>query len=254
MSNPFSDTAMAAGYATVRPPIHPRVIALLRDWRRGAHAEIAADIGCGAGLSTRPLVDVADRCIGFDPSESMIQAARHVSPGSRFVVAGAEAMPLASGTVALLTAAGSLNYVRALDAVWAEARRVLTRRGVLAVYDFSTGRSFTAGPELGEWFEAFVERYPPPHGQVRPLSPEILSEAADGFVVDRAETFELRLPMTCESYVSYLLTETNVQGAVRAGAPLESVRAWCMAALSPLFAGRVHDVVFRGYLACLTAI
>jgi hypothetical protein len=31
------------------------------------------------------------------------------------------------------------------------------------------------------------------------------------------------------------------------------VRSWCMAALSPVFAGRVHNVTYRGYLACLTA-
>src|SRR5207247_6934770 len=133
---------MAAGYATARPLVHPRVIALLCAWRRGASVEIAADIGCGAGLSTRVLLDFAERCVGFAPSESMIRAARHVSPGPLFVVASAEAMPLASRTVELLTAAGSLNYVRALDAVWVEARRVLTRRGTLAVYDFSAGRSF----------------------------------------------------------------------------------------------------------------
>jgi SAM-dependent methyltransferase len=253
MSNPFSDAAMAAGYAAARPLVHPRVIALLRAWRGGARVGIAADIGCGAGLSTRALLDVADRCVGFDPSESMIRAARGVSPGALFAVASAEAMPLASRTVELLTAAGSLNYVRALDTVWTEARRVLTRRGTLAVYDFSTGRSFAGGPELDEWFETFVARYPYPRRQARPLSPEVLSEVADGFAVDRAETFDLPLPMTCESYVSYLLTETNVQGTVRAGVPLESVRAWCMATLSPVFAGRVHDVTFRGYLACLTA-
>ena len=118
MSNPFSDAAMAAGYATARPLVHPRVIALLHAWRHGARVQIAADIGCGAGLSTRALLDVADRRVGFDPSESMIRAARRVSPGALFVVASAEAMPLASRTVELLTAAGSLNYVRALDAVW----------------------------------------------------------------------------------------------------------------------------------------
>lgn len=253
VSNPFSDAAMAAGYASARPPVHPRVIALLRAWRRDARVEVAADIGCGAGLSTRALADVADRCIGFDPAESMIRAARPVAPGASFVVGSAEAMPLASGTVELLTAAGSLNYVRDLDAMWIDARRVLATRGVLAVYDFSVGRSFADGPELGEWFETFIARYPYPHSQARPLSPDILSDVADGFTVDRAEDFNLPLPMTCEAYVSYLLTETNVQDAVRAGASLESVRASCMAALSPVFAGRVRDVTFRGYLACLTA-
>jgi SAM-dependent methyltransferase len=253
VSNPFRDAAMAAGYTTARPLVHPSVIGLLRAWRRGARVRIAADVGCGAGLSTRALLDIADRCVGFDPSEPMIRAARRVSPGARFVIATAEAMPLASGTIELLTAAGSLNYVRVLDAVWTEARRVLTRRGTLAVYDFAPGSSFAGGPELAEWFEGFVARYPYPRSQARPLSPEVLSEVADGFAVERTDTFDLSLPMTCESYVSYVLTETNVQAAVSAGAPLDSVRSWCMAGLSPVFAGRGQDITFRGYLACLTA-
>jgi SAM-dependent methyltransferase len=182
----------------------------------------------------------------------MILAARHSSPGARFVVASAEAMPLASQTVDLLTAAGSLNYVGALDAVWAEARRVLTHAGTLAVYDFSPGRSFAFGSELDEWFETFVARYPYPRSRGRRLSPELLTELADGFAVDRAESFNVSVPMTCDSYVSYVLTETNVHGAVSAGTPVESVRAWCLATLASVFAGRVQDVSFRGYLACLT--
>jgi SAM-dependent methyltransferase len=251
MINRFSDAAVAAGSASARPPVHPRVIARLREWRRGAGVETAADIGCGAGASTRALLDIADRCLGFDASESMIRAARGVSTGARFVVASAEAMPLASQTVELLTAAGSLNYVKTLDAVWTEARRVLTPTGTLAVYDFSTGRSFACGSELDGWFETFVARYPQSPSQARPLSPDILGEVATGFALGRTEIFSMSLPMTCESYVSYVLTESNVHEAVRAGAALESVRSWCTTTLSRVFARRVQDVTFRGYLACL---
>jgi SAM-dependent methyltransferase len=252
MTNPFSDATVAAGYATARPPVHPRVIALLREWRCGAGVEIAADIGCGAGASTRALLDIADRCLGFDSSESMIRAARRGGSGARFVVASAEAMPLASRTVELLTAAGSLNYVAALDAVWTDARRVLTPDGTLAVYDFSTGRSFDDGSELDEWYEAFVTRYPFPKRRARHLSPDILCEVAAGFSVGRMEIFTMSLPMTCESYVSYVLTESNVHAAVSRGTPVDSVRSWCAATLSPVFAGRVQPISFRGYLACLS--
>ena len=253
MSNPFSTAAMAAGYATARPLVHPRVVAMLSEWRRG-RVENAADIGCGAGASTRALLDVADRCLGFDPSESMIRAARGVSTTAQFVVASAEAMPLASQTVDLLTAAGSLNYVDALDVVWAEARRVLTRTGTLAVYDFSPGRSFACGPELDEWFDAFVARYPYPRSRARQLSPEILEEIADDFTIDRAEAFDLSLPMTCEAYASYVLTGTNVHAAVSAGVALDRVRSWCTATLAAVFGGRVQNVSFRGYLACLIPV
>ncbi len=80
MANPFGDDLMAAGYAAARPPVHPRVIDLLRRWVGSRRVEVAADLGCGAGLSTRPLVALARVCIGFDPAEAMVRAARRVVP------------------------------------------------------------------------------------------------------------------------------------------------------------------------------
>ena len=152
----------------------------------------------------------------------------------------------------MLVAAGSLNYTRDLDAVWPEAARVLTPGGTFAVYDFSPGRSFTDDRALDDWFDAFLERYPKPVGQARPLSPAILSDIARGFSMSRGETFALPLPLSPAFYVEYMLTETNVLEAVRAGTSLEEIRRWCTETLAPVFGGRDREVVFTGYLAVLT--
>jgi len=184
----------------------------------------------------------------------MVLAARRVVPQATFLTAGGEAMPLARGSVDLLAAAGSLNYARDLDAVWDEARRVLTQDGTFAIYDFSAARSFADpdDPALDVWFDAFVQRYPKPMSQAIPLSPAILADSADGFDVARGETFELALELTPEFYVAYMLTETSVQQATRAGTPIEAVRDWCTMTLTPVFGGRPRSVLFRGYLATLT--
>jgi len=254
MSNPFGDADMAAGYAASRPPVHPRVIALLSEWIEARPVRVAVDVGCGAGLSTRPLLNLARTCIGFDPAETMVHAARRVVPQATFLAAGGEAMPLARGSVDLLAAAGSLNYARDLDAVWDEALRVLTPDGIFAIYDFSAARSFADRDDeaLDVWFDAFVQRYPKPVSQAIPLSPAILADRADGFDVTRGEAFELALELTPEFYVAYMLTETSVQQATRAGTPLEAVRDWCTTTLVPVFGGRPRSVLFRGYLATLT--
>lgn len=252
MSNPFSDDVMAAGYAAARPAVHPRVIAILRSWLGQHRLTRAADVGCGAGLSTRPLLGLADVCVGFDPSEAMVRAARRVTPGATFVAAGAERMPLRAGTVDLLVAAGSLNYTASLADVWPEARRVLTRRGCFVVYDFSPGRAATAGPALAGWYSSFVSRYPYPLSQARPLSPGILDTLAQGFEVARAESFDIALPMTANAYRAYMLTETNVQAATRGGTALDEIDAWCADTLAPVFAGETRDVRFTGYLAQLS--
>lgn len=251
MPNPFSDTTMAAGYAAARPPVHARVLALSHEWLGGRRVRRASDLGCGAGLSTRPLLDMAHLVVGFDPAEAMVQVARTVCPGARFLAAGGEAIPLPDASVDLLAAAGSLNYARDLDAVWPEAARVLTRDGIFAVYDFSPGRRFENTDALDQWFTAFTTRHPYPASQAIPLSPEILRTRATHFAVVRAETFALALPLTHEFYLSYMLTETNVQAAVQVGTPLAEIREWCDATLAPVFAGRTQPVVFTGYLAHL---
>lgn len=253
MSNPFADAHMAAGYAAARPPVHPRVIDLLRQWLGDRRVDVAADLGCGAGLSTRPLLGLARACVAFDPAESMVRAARRIVPEAAVMVAAAEAMPLATASIDLLTAAGSLNFARDLDAVWPEAARVLSRDASLAVYDFSAARTFDDEdtPRLGAWFDGFLARYPRPASQAIPLSPVILASRARGFHVERGEEFAVSLELTADFYVRYLLTETNVQAAVQRGTPLEDIHSWLTTTLRPLFGDGPRPVCFRGYLALL---
>ncbi|HTV02214.1 MAG TPA: methyltransferase domain-containing protein [Luteitalea sp.] len=254
MSNPFADAAMAAGYAAARPAVHPQVIAMLRAWLGSTRFARAVDLGCGAGLSTRPLLPLADECIGFDPSEAMVRAAGRVVPAATFLAAHAEAMPFGAATVDLMAAAGSLNYTRDLAAVWPESRRVLGRRGRFAIYDFSPGRSFGADSALQEWFTIFTGRYPYPRSQARPLSPDILASLTTGFETIRAETFELPVSMTADDYLAYMLTETSVQAATQAGTPLDEIRSFAAETLPAVFGDRSRDVRFTGYLALLSPV
>lgn len=255
MPNPFGDGAMAAGYAAARPPVHQHVIALLQQWTGPVGYRLAVDIGCGAGLSTRPLLALASRCVGIDPADSMVRTARRIVPQAAFLTAAVEAMPFARGSVDLITAAGSLNYARDLDAVWLETSRVLAPHGVMAVYDFAAARSF-ADPQdttLDDWFETFLTRYPKSISQAIPLSPAILATRARGLHVTRGETFELALELTPDFYVSYMLTETNVHQATRGGVAIDAIGEWCTATLAPVFGARPRTVLFRGYLATLQA-
>jgi len=252
MTNPFSDDRMAAGYASARPAVHPRVIDRVQPWLGPARMRTAVDIGCGAGLSTQPLLHLADRCVGLDPAEAMVAFARGTVPRASFVVARAEALPFAAGSVDLLTAAGSLNYAD-LDRFFPEAARVLAPGGALVVYDFSPGRSFPASDRLDRWFEAFMTRYPAPATRGHSLSPSALARVAPGFTLCHGEDFEVGLSLSPEFYVSYVLTETNVEEAVRAGASIDDIRAWCTGTLAPVFEGSAREVLFRGYVAHLVS-
>src|SRR5688572_30116783 len=107
MANPFGTADMAAGYASHRPPVHPRVIKLAQGrWKRSIPIARALDVGCGSGLSTKALQDLSGQSIGIDPAEAMVQLATNVAPRAHFAVAAAEAIPLLNSSVDLITAAG----------------------------------------------------------------------------------------------------------------------------------------------------
>jgi SAM-dependent methyltransferase len=252
MPNPFGTDEMAAGYATSRPPVHHRVIEqAVQQLGRSGPFQRALDVGCGAGVSTKALVEYAGTCIGLEPSEGMLKWAPKIAPSAAFLVGAAEAIPLGRGTVDLIAAAGSLNYVD-IDLFFPEAARVLTPQGTLLVYDFSAGRSFRNASGLDDWFDTFHQRYPPPANEARELSPAILAELRCGFYVEAHRSFEIGITLAPEFYLEYVLTETNVAAAVRNRVPHAEIRSWCAESLAPVWNGSPREVLFRGYFACMS--
>ncbi|HEU0121319.1 MAG TPA: methyltransferase domain-containing protein [Bryobacteraceae bacterium] len=249
METLFASPTLAAGYARSRPPVHPRVLdRVRRHLGIQERLECAVDIGCGAGLSTRPLSALARTAVGIEPLEPMLGWTREVAPDSHFLVGLAEQLPLRDNSASLMTAAGSLNYAD-LGRFFPEARRVLATAGKMVVYDFSQGKRMTDTPALEQWFEKFRERYPAPPFSGRPLSPELLEPLAAGFRPIGHEFYEEVLTLDHSFYVDYAMTETNVAAAVRAGVDEQGIREWCRRTLEPVFAGRPRGVVFTGYIA-----
>lgn len=208
----FTSAAMAKAYAKARPPLHARIVAMI-----GVRAVAALDVGCGAGLSTAPLLGVADRVVGVDPVPEMVQWGGRVARGASFAAARAEALPFAGGAFDLITAAGSLNYADPGRA-FPELRRVIAPGGTLCVYDFSQ--------------DAF--EYEREADGAIPLSPEILARVASGFRVARSERFRFPVRMGMGKYVDYMRSE-GVYLTMEPWGPRETI-----------------TLRFSGYLAWLT--
>ena len=254
MSDLFASPEMAAGYARSRPAVHPHVIEMARA-RLGLASPVdrALDVGCGAGLSTVPLKQLAKFSVGIEPAHAMVRSTPLRSDQLAYVGGRAEAMPVRADSMDLLTAAGSLNYVD-LDAFFAEASRVLRADGALIVYDFSAGRSFGAATELEEWFNEFLLRYPRAAGAAFPLDPELLARVARGFRLVGSERFVVGLDLDQHAYCDYVMTETNVAHAIGQGTSASAIRDWCSTTLSEVFGAGSREVQFPGYLAHLVPL
>lgn len=245
--NPFDSARLADGYATARPAVHPRVISLVRqhlNWERKANT--ALDVGCGAGLSTAPLSTLAHRCFGIEPSVEMLLRSPLVAPGARFAAGAAEALPIESGAIDLMTCAGSLNWAD-LSKFFPEARRVLAPRGRLVIYDFAQGANSPSTAALAGWHAEFKGRWPSPPCQR--IVPAELPLAAHGLRLDHQEPFDVSLTVSRDFYLRYAMTETNVEDAIARGVAEEEIRDWCSATLEPVFAGEAREIVFRGFVA-----
>ena len=231
----FDGAEMATGYAAARPPVHEPVMtraAVALGWT-GPVGRVL-DVGCGAGASTRAASRWATTIFGVDPGPAMVAAARNTVPGARFVVSRAEAMPIASASMAAIVAAGSLNFV-ALAHVRAEAARVLASGGVIVAYDFATGARSSANVAVERGFAEFSTRWPRPVGGRLHIDQAVLGAA--GFDVRLHDEFVVAIEMNLEAYVDYLMTETNVSAAVARVKDRISIRAWTTAVFAPAFVG-----------------
>lgn len=246
MTSVYDSERLAAAYAFDRPPIHEQI---LRQARVERQASRALDVGCGAGLSTAALAPLARQVIGLEPISAMLAHRRTVAPRAAFVIGQAERLPFPAGSFDLVAAAGSLNYAD-LSLALAEVARVLRRDGTFLAYDFSVGGRSVRG-ELASWFASFEQRFPWPPGW-QPVDVRGLPLAAYGLRLLGYTEVEIPQPMTLDTYLRYMLGETNVEHAIARGAcTAEEVRDWCRASLRPVFADGNVTVVVAGYLATL---
>src|SRR5687767_4887971 len=234
--NFFSPASAAERYARGRPFFHPLVLGRVKEFF-GLREPLARalDVGCGTGLSTAALLELASEAAGVDASAAMIAHAPRRA-GLAFVVADAERLPFGEGAFDLLTVSQVLHWLDR-GRFFAEARRVLRTGGRLVVYD----NYFAGAPEGDEAFlrwhrEAYLQRYPSPPRAWTNLTAE--ETAREGFELLAHESLPNETGFSVEGLADYLLTQSNVIAAVEGGRePAGAARRWIVDATRPLFGG-----------------
>ncbi|WP_029031602.1 class I SAM-dependent methyltransferase [Salinarimonas rosea] len=128
----FSGTS--ADYARCRPTYPPELARMLADVSPATG--LALDVGCGSGQLTALLAERFERVVGVDASaEQIARATAH--PRIAYRCAPAEATGVAPGTADLVVAAQAAHWF-ALDAFYAEARRVARPGAAIALVTYAT--------------------------------------------------------------------------------------------------------------------
>ncbi len=127
---------VASDYALFRPT-YP---AALFDKLAGLAPDrsVAWDCATGNGQAARALASHFDRVVASDASAAQLANA-HPHARVLFVRARAESTPLADSSADLVTVAQALHWLD-IPVFWQEARRVLVRDGIVAVWCYSLCR------------------------------------------------------------------------------------------------------------------
>ena len=164
--------------------MHRLLAASVADWLIIDGAEVVLDVATGTGLMLRSLAERPPdlRLVGVDLSPSMLAVACDALPGAAFVLGDAAALPVADGSVDLLTCITALHLFDQPGHVLAEWGRVVRSGGRVVTATFRPAEKHIRGPHRG----GFVRR----HDSYR--SPELIAGAfaPHGFTLERHADWE----------------------------------------------------------------
>lgn len=126
---------------------------------------IYLDIGCGTGNYLRALSDIGVRFVGIDPSEVMLKQARSNNPGTTFICAGAEDLPVESDYFDGGMGTFTLHHWDDMQRGLGEVCRVLKPGGRFVFF------SFTPEQVNGYWLTHYFPQMMKVSGEVIPDMP-----------------------------------------------------------------------------------
>ena len=208
----------AADYARFRPQYPDELFRYLAGVAPSPH--LAWDCATGNGQAAVALADAFERVIATDASaEQIANATPH--PKVEYRVAPAEASGINAHTVDLVTVAQALHWFD-LNRFYAETRRVLKARGVIAVWSYNLLEITPAiDAVVNYYYDDVVDAYWPPERRLV----ERFGELPFPFEEITSPQFEMRSEWTLQHLVGYLGTWSATQRFIAANEhnPLETI-------------------------------
>lgn len=246
--NFFSPKSAALRYSKGRSYFHPIIIKRIKKFLSlDKPLPRALDVGCGTGLSTVALKEIADKIVGVDASSEMVALApkeRSVS----YLIASGEQLPFTEDVFDLMTLSQAFHWLDR-EKFLEEARRVLRVDGRMVVYDnYFLGR-MEERADFHEWFkENYPKRFPAPTRGKLTFEPDELQ--GTGFHILDHERFPNSTRFSLAGLVDYLTSHSNVIAAVEYGSEdINEVRRWLTEGIKPLYAElQEAELIFDGVI------
>jgi SAM-dependent methyltransferase len=246
--NFFSPKSAARRYSKGRPYFHPIVIERIKKFLSlNEPLSLALDVGCGTGLSTVALKEIAREVVGVDAASEMIALADS-DPCIEYLVASAEQLPFQDAGFDLMTLSQAFHWLDREEFL-EEARRVLRAGGWLIVYDNHFLGRMEENADFHEWFrENYPKRFPAPTRARLAFSEE--DSENNGFHLLMHEQYPNITRFSLKGLVDYLLTHSNVIATVEYGVQdINEVRRWLTENIKPFY-GELAEagLIFNGLI------
>ena len=151
------------------------------------------DLGCGTGVLTAQLAELAGSVVGVDSSESMIERARRRYPDVRFEVGDALALPF-EGCFDVVFSNAVFHWVSDHDALLKQVRRALVPGGLLICEFGASGNIATIECAFAAACRGFGRDYRPRFNfPTSERFAELLS--ANGFAIDEVRDYDRPTPL-----------------------------------------------------------
>jgi ubiquinone/menaquinone biosynthesis C-methylase UbiE len=248
--NCFIYRSAAERYARGRPYFHPHVIHKIKEFLALQKPyDCSLDIGCGTGQSALALKEISDYVVATDVSAAMLSQA---PPDRRilYIQAAAESLPMAGSHFDLATVSLAFQWFDRTR-FFTEAYRLLRKDGWLIIYNNGLMGQMRENQEYDIWLrDVFMQRFPAPSRDKRPLTDEQAIE--HGFKLVKEEEYTIDLHLTADELIAYLTTHSRVIAAIESGnETIESVLSWLISSIAPMFATLTSTFAFGGEILYL---
>jgi len=249
VKNPFDARSVAQRYGKGRYFFHPLVIEKIRK-RLSLIEKVgrALDVGCGIGLSSRALLEIAEQVDAIDASRWMLEAA-YEHPRIRYRQMPAEKLDFPDASFDLITMSQVVHWTNVTQP-FREAYRALKSNSFVVIYDDHMLWSAAAEAPFVKWYKAsFEKRFPPPPRNRVPLNAHG-EFTPEGFAFAGYEEYSHPESLTMNKLVEHLITQSTVVSAVdHAGEALTDAIQWLESELRAFYDSAAELIFpFGGYV------